>query len=789
MVLACAAFVGLIAVLTLAEYFSGRDLWIDRLLFDVKTAASEPYPARMAPVTAIDFLFLSLAFFLHRVRRREGVRPAEWLALLAGFSAFVALLGYIYGVDSLYRVQTYSSMALHTACVFLILATGFLGARPGFAIVASISADDASGFMIRRLLPAAILVPPTVGWIRLKGQQAGGYTTEFGLAIFATANVLIFSALVWRTALAVRRADRERNKAQSKLQAQLGRLDLLNRIARAIAERQDLNSIFKVVVRSLEDSLPVDFACVCLYEPVAQVLTVASTGTKNTALGPASAFIENENVTGEQHGLQRCIHGELVYESDLRNVSLPLPQRLARAGMLSMVAAPLRAESKVFGVLVATRRTAASFSSSDCEFLRQLSEQVALASHQAQLHGALRQAYDELRQTQSALMQQERLRALGEMASGVAHDINNAISPISLYVDALLEWKGDLSDRARDRIVTIRRAILDVAETVARMREFCRPRELQGVLERIDLNSLVKQVVELTHPSWSDQPQERGLLIDFQTDLAANLPEVMGAENEIRDALTNLVLNAIDALPQGGLLKVRTYVENLNAGPRNQHSSPPVYLEVTDSGIGMNEETRRRCLEPFFTTKGEGGTGLGLAMVYGMVQRHGGELEIDSERGRGTTIRLCFSAASSAAPSADSSPTIRAPIKRLRILVVDDDPLVIEALSGILLGDGHSVVTAQGGQSAITALTGAHSRGESFSVVITDLGMPSVDGRQVAAAVKAVSPTTPVILLTGWGRRMLAEHDIPPHVDRVMSKPPRLPELRCALADVTAQSE
>jgi CheY-like chemotaxis protein len=195
----------------------------------------------------------------------------------------------------------------------------------------------------------------------------------------------------------------------------------------------------------------------------------------------------------------------------------------------------------------------------------------------------------------------------------------------------------------------------------------------------------------------------------------------------------------------------------------------------------MDEDTRRRCLEPFFTTKGERGTGLGLAMVYGVLQRHNAEIEIDSTPGQGTTMRLVFPVASGI-PEPVHSAAAAIPPLHLRLLIVDDDPLVLKALRGGLEAEGHVVVTADGGQEGIDAFHAAHERGESFAAVITDLGMPHIDGRRVAAAVKAESPATPVILLTGWGLRMTAEGDIPPQVDRVLSKPPKLRDLREALA-------
>ena len=181
---------------------------------------------------------------------------------------------------------------------------------------------------------------------------------------------------------------------------------------------------------------------------------------------------------------------------------------------------------------------------------------------------------------------------------------------------------------------------------------------------------------------------------------------------------------------------------------------------MTDTGIGMDEDTRRRCLEPFYTTKGERGSGLGLAMVYGMIQRHSAELEIESAAGQGTTIRLSFPAYTSAvvAPTVKHAAIVK---RRLRILVVDDDPLLIKSLQDTLQEDGHVITASHGGSEGIETFAAAVKRGEGFDVVITDLGMPHVDGRKVAASVKNASPATPVILLTGWGQRLIAANDAP----------------------------
>lgn len=571
-------------------------------------------------------------------------------------------------------------------------------------------------------------------------------------------------------------------QAEKRVRQQLEHMNLLDQITRSIGERLDLNSIFQVVVRTLEDSLPVDFCCIALHDPRSDTLRVERIGLKSDPLAQAMALNEQAAFSVDNNGLSRCMRGDLVYEPDIAGVRFPFPERLAGAGLRALVLSPLRSESRVFGILVTARHDAGSFTSIECEFLRQLSEHVALGAGQAQLYGALQQAYDDLRQTQQAVMQEERLRALGQMASGIAHDINNALSPVSLYTESLLETEKNLSDRARGYLETILRAVDDVAQTVARMREFYRKRETQLTLSPVHLNQITQQVLDLTRARWMDMPMQKGIVIRVITELGNDLPPVMGVESEIREALTNLVFNAVDAMPEGGILTVRTRHADI-AGVSNG----AVAVEVIDQGLGMDEETRRRCLEPFFTTKGERGTGLGLAMVFGMVQRHSAKLEIESAPGSGTTVRIVFALPSAITGTPETSPGSSMP-GRMRLLLVDDDPVLLKSLRDALETDGHTIVAATGGEEGIAAFRASVAAGKPFAAVITDLGMPYVDGRKVAAAIKDASASTPVILLTGWGQRLIAEDDIPSGVDRVLSKPPRLREIRETLAALCGEA-
>ncbi|HEU4592804.1 MAG TPA: PAS domain S-box protein, partial [Steroidobacteraceae bacterium] len=566
--------------------------------------------------------------------------------------------------------------------------------------------------------------------------------------------------------------------ASNRVAVQLERMQLLDSITHAIGAHQQAHEVFDVVLRSLEQSLSVDFGCIALYDIEPAQITISHVGPASARLGGEIGVTQNSRLAVDAEALTRCVRGELVYLDDLECAThSPFCSQLLKGDLRALVAAPLMIENEVFGVLLATRRAPRSFSVDDCEFLRQLASHVALATQKARLYDALEAAYQDLRQTQQTVMQQERLRALGQMASGIAHDINNALSPAALYAQSLLQHEAKLSERSREHLAVIQRAIEDAAQTVQRMRAFYMPRGLELTLAPIDLNQILTLVIEMTRARWSSMPQEKGIVVEVRHEFAPDLPRVLGAESEVRDALTNLMLNAVDALPDGGRIELRT---------RCDAPGGKVIVEIQDNGVGMSETTRLRCMEPFYTTKGERGTGLGLAMVFGMLQRHGGELEIDSELGKGTTMRLVF-------PRAPTGVTVRQqqsapPPPHLRILLVDDDPLVLASLRDALQIEGHEVASADGGQQGIDEFAAAHEAGRPFDVVITDLGMPYVDGRKVALRIRQVDAHVPIIMLTGWGHRLIATDDMPEHVDRVLSKPPRMSELLATLSELTQKS-
>jgi signal transduction histidine kinase len=417
-------------------------------------------------------------------------------------------------------------------------------------------------------------------------------------------------------------------------------------------------------------------------------------------------------------------------------------------------------------------------------------EQCRSLYDQVRLTEGLQKAYEELRRTQQVVVQQERLRALGQMASGVAHDVNNALSPIVAYSELLLNTLPDLPEVSRHYLQTINQAGGDIAQIVSRMREFYRRRSETEQLIEVDINKTIAEVTELTRPRWRDLPQREGISIQIQHELEPNLPPLLGDPPELREALINLVFNAVDALPQGGTITFITRSLTRPATGQNGDVERQIQVEVRDNGVGMDEKTRQRCLEPFFSTKAQrGGTGLGLAMVYGMTQRHDGNIEIDSAPGCGTCIRLTFPVREKTASGTQNIQQGAKSKRSLNILCIDDDAQVRQLLKDCLTHFNHQVMVASGGKQGMELFRNALSKKQPYEVVITDLGMPDIDGHHVARSIKTESPGTPVIMMTGWGTTMREDGETAPEVDAVIGKPPHMQELNDLLVRVTTSGK
>ncbi len=379
----------------------------------------------------------------------------------------------------------------------------------------------------------------------------------------------------------------------------------------------------------------------------------------------------------------------------------------------------------------------------------------------------LEDTLSKLRTAQHTAIRQERLSALGTMAAGIAHDFNNALTLILGYSDLMLSSiKGNPEAAEVSQLHAITTAAQDAAQIVRRLREFHRPDDGAETRVVLNLNQLIEQAVSLTRPRWKDDPRGRGVDVEIKCDLGELRP-MSGDPAELREMLTNLIFNAVDAMPQGGCITIKTETED-----------GELSIRLSDTGTGMSEETRRRCLEPFFTTKGDRGTGLGLSAVYGIIERHGGMMDIETELGRGTCfcILLPPAAADAVAVETGDDGVVADSSGIRRILVVDDQPIILELLQTQLREDGHEIETANDGREALQKL-GAGG----FDLLLTDQSMPGMTGEELAVAAREKFPALAVILLTGFGGSTLdTDHEMP-GVDIVLGKPATLVDLRRAI--------
>ncbi len=363
------------------------------------------------------------------------------------------------------------------------------------------------------------------------------------------------------------------------------------------------------------------------------------------------------------------------------------------------------------------------------------------------------------------LLRTEKLRVLGQLAGGVAHDLNQSLTLIAGHADLALDLAHASGPDLRQSLEAIVRAVMDSADSVTRLLMFARTRS-EKPPQRVSVGDLLRDVAVLTAPRWRDTAQREGRIIDMMVQIDDPALAVWAQPEALRETLTNLVFNAIDALPDGGSIRLEA-----------RHEAEKLEITVTDDGVGMPEEVRAQVFEPFFTTKGERGTGLGLAMVFGIIDQHRGTITVESAPGVGTTFRISLPL-SEATASVPAPPEARAglPTPR-RILAVDDQPSVLTLLAQILRTNGHTVVTAASGEDALIALGR-----ERFDLVISDLGLGAgMTGWGIAAHVRWAYPTTVFILASGWGADIDPDEARARGVHGVLAKPYRPRTLHAAI--------
>jgi signal transduction histidine kinase/ActR/RegA family two-component response regulator len=556
-----------------------------------------------------------------------------------------------------------------------------------------------------------------------EGRLLGVLDVESGRAdAFDERDRRTLEAVAWQAALAL---------GHFRLLSQLGeraqRLELVDGMARAISSTLDAKSLFQIVVDQVRAAAGAERATLVQIGDESEEARVAAV----SSVRPVAGLEAGDAVSLEGFPREQLAGPRALYVPDLEAEDDSVHSRLRGSGFRSLVRVPIYIDGKLAGLFTASCERAGAFSPAQIEILEAVAPHVSAALRNARLFEQVERSFQELSNAQGHLVQAEQLRVLGEMASGVAHNFNNVLGAILGRAQMVRARTGD--PLIARELGVIEQAAMDGAATVRRLQEFTRLRTDHEFVP-VDVSQVARDALALTRTWWKDRAEERGVSYGILTDFAEGV-WVEGQDHELREVAVNILLNAIEAMANGGSLYLASRV-----------SEGQAVLEVTDSGVGMSDEVQKRLFHPFYSTKGPGGTGLGLSIAYGIMQRHHGKIDVTSRRGAGTTVRITLPASTRGPDAAMPTPAIEPAAVDASILLVEDEPAVLSLLTDLLEGATYKVVIARTGREAVEKLIEG-----SFDVVITDLGMPEMSGWELARHCRDLYPELPVILCTGWG--------------------------------------
>lgn len=538
-------------------------------------------------------------------------------------------------------------------------------------------------------------------------------------------------------------------------------LERLLEISRAMNQIHDRDELLSYVRDRLRELFDAENSFVILLDPENRP-TIQST---NLDAQDTDALPISETILKEVLRTRQALLIDNAAESpELRNRSSVLRYKIA-----SVLCAPLIVGDNVIGVLQFDQRgTPCPFSNDDLRLLSLFADHAATAFKNLELIERLQETVEEIRSAQASIVKAERMSALGEMAAGIAHDFNNTLLVAIGHCDVLLA-RDEIDSDARKSVETIRTCALDAANTVRRMQTVARGTQGDGARTSVRLDQIVEELPLFTRHKWWDEARRRGASVDVEVKIDAS-PPVAATPSEIREVLVNLVFNAADSIDVRGTIKLTTGQEGEMA-----------FVSVADDGSGMDGATRERAFQPFFSTKGARGCGFGLSTCEGIAQRLGGRIDCTSELGKGScfTLWLPISDRPAALPSAPS----QAATREYRLLVVDDDELVLETMHRLLQTLGHKATTLSRPQEALGELESGK-----YDAILTDLGMPTITGTDLARSIRAAELDIPIILLTGWNTDVDLAGPMGKMIDHLIAKPVTLDSLRSALTAVLEPS-
>jgi signal transduction histidine kinase/CheY-like chemotaxis protein len=557
------------------------------------------------------------------------------------------------------------------------------------------------------------------------------------------------------------------------LTRQLEVVSSVNQLVQTRDSTRGLPGLLRTVVHQIRLVVPCDVAVVALYDPHDDSFSVEwvhDDSLRDWTELPPAVRVPADGTPWQS----ACTTQGPVEQPDLARADSSYARELAAQGLTAGVVVPITGGEHPIGAIGFASRQPEVYGQTQVATLMEIARQLGTMLYKERLARDREETAIELARSREHLSMVDKVRLVGQLASGVAHDFNNLLAGVLGNAQLLLLEVED--PEQREMLKVIERAAKDGTETVRRIQGFARVQADELVEVRLDL--LARDAIDITRPRWRDMAQARGATIEIVRRIEP-VTSVLGRSGELREVLSNLIINAADALPRGGTITVATY--DL-AGPAGAEA---VVVEVGDNGTGIAPEIRSRIFDPFFTTKGEKGTGLGLAVSLSIIQRHSGTIDVESDVGHGTTFRVQLPVRAderTAAPTGGARDEPREPVAMQpgHILFVESEAMIRVPIERLLRYWGHTVTTATSGAEAL-----AQFEPNRYDLAISDLGMPGMSGWELLAEIKRRDPTTATVLLTGWARQ---DNDERAHyVDIVLEKPFDQGDLRAIVAEALAR--
>ncbi|MDD5173795.1 MAG: ATP-binding protein [Candidatus Omnitrophica bacterium] len=653
-----------ITALTLYEYISNANLGIDEIFFkDSPEAIFTTNPGRMAVSTAIVFIMISVALLLSNSKTKKGLYSSQILSVLGGMISTMSIIGYLYGVKFLYYgAYELTTMALHTSCIFLIACIGAFFMRPNDGLAGLFSNDSAGGILARRMIPIVILIPIIVDWIEIWSETIGLISGELSATFAVMADIIAVTVFVIWVALSINRIDSERRRAEVDRFKILMQQQDINGLQQMLLAPDTLSNKLKLLTDSIVRIFKADFCRIwmikpgdlcdkeCIHARVAEGPHVCRFRDKCLHLLSSSGRYTNINGRHRRVPFDCYKIGKIASDKEhkfLTNDVINDPkvhdhEWARKLGLVSFAGYQLKhPRGETIGVMALFAKHPILLA--EDALLDSLGNTTALVMQQALAEDELRNALIKLKETQSELIQSEKMQIMGQLASGVAHEVRNPLGIILQGVEYLESEIANKSDDITEVMSHIKESIGRANSIISLLYNFSRASNLE--LQRTGVFPILKDALNLI------MAKLKYSNIEVIIDKGNNLPEVLVDKNNIEQVFVNLFMNAFQAMQdKGGKLTIRVYGKSLDASSRGvgikksdvfRPDEKAVIVEIEDTGVGITEENMKRLFTPFFTTKKRGeGVGLGLVLSQNIITMHRGLIDITSVPDKGTKLTV-----------------------------------------------------------------------------------------------------------------------------------------------------